>query len=341
LDPGAASPQLLGLYLEVTRTYLMQRTCGCAHITRAVAERAQEDVQWTGVHITEQRLLGPRLAAMVVYLSLRMRLPRRKVQELLRELFGLELSPALIDQTIKQTARSVEPLQPELVRQLHEAVLAHADETSWPERQLRLWLWVFCCSHTVLYVIGMRAKDMFDNVLGETFKGIVMTDGYQAYRSTANRLRCWAHLQRKLRGVAESTDTQAALGGQAMLELFGSLMQGVFEVRSKLKAMPTGIQQEPPTLPMMTSAKQVQELKTLCEKHRDAKHEALRVIARELLHDWEVVMRGAGRAPAATDQQCRRAPTAPLGDWPTHQLRHPHAGGLQQSGFAGQCHRHL
>jgi hypothetical protein len=126
---------------------------------------------------------------MVVYLSLRMRLPRRKVQELLRELFGLELCPALIDQTIKQTARSVEPLQPELVRQLHEAVLAHADETDWPERQLRLWLWVFCCSHTVLYVIGTRAKDMFDNVLGETFKGIVMTDGYQAYRSTANRLR--------------------------------------------------------------------------------------------------------------------------------------------------------
>ncbi len=291
---GATCPQQLGLHLEVTRTYLILRTCACKHTTRAVAERAQDDSLWEGVHITEQRLLGPRLAATVVYLSLRMRLPRRKVQELLLELFGLEISTALIDQTIKQTARSVEPLWADLVRQLQEAVLAHADETSWPERQLRLWLWVFCCSHTVLYVIGMRTKEMVDSVLGAAFLGIFMTDGYQAYRSTVNRLRCWAHLKRKLRGVAESTNTQAARGGQAMLELFASLMQGVFEARAQFKAMPAATQQEPPALPAVTHAKQVEELKALCENYRHAKHEALRAIAREFLNDWQVIMRVLG-----------------------------------------------
>ncbi len=288
-DPSI--PAQLGIYLEVTRHYLMQRQCDCGHITRAVAERAGDDCQWEGVDIGEQRLMGPRLAATVVYLSLRMRLPRRKVQELLLELFGLELSTALIDQTIKQTARSVEPLQPELVKQLEEAVLAHADETSWPERKQHLWLWVFCCSHTVLYAIGMRTKEMFDNALGISFTGILMTDGYVAYRSMLNRLRCWAHLKRKLCGVAESTDTQAALAGRAMLDLFGCLMKGVFEARDKLKAMPAGVQDDPPALPVVTHAKQVQELKALCEKYRDAKHEALRAIAREFLNDWEVIMR--------------------------------------------------
>ena len=272
----------------------MQRSCACDHITRAVAQRAQDDSLWQGVHISEQRLLGPRMAATVVYLSLRMRLPRRKVQELLLELFGLALSTALIDQTIKQTARSVEPLQPELVHQLQQAVLTHADKTSWPERQLRLWLWVFCCSHTVLYVIGMRTKEMFDNVLGANFTGTLMSDGYQAYRSTANRLRCWAHLQRKLCGVAESTDHRAALGGRAMLDLFASLMKAVFEARDKLKAVPIAIQDDPPMLPVVTHAKQVGDLKALCEKYRYAKHEALRAIARELLNDWDVIMRVLG-----------------------------------------------
>ena len=95
----------LGLYIEVTRHFLMHRLCECAHTTRAVAWRAQDDSLWQEVDIGQQRLLGPRLAATVVYLSLRMRLPRRKVQELLLELFGLELSTALIDQTIKQAAR--------------------------------------------------------------------------------------------------------------------------------------------------------------------------------------------------------------------------------------------
>jgi transposase len=292
LSEDDTSAHQLGAYLEVTRYYLMRCQCICGHITQAQAQRADDDkAQWVGVHIGEQRLLGPRLAATVVYLSLRMRLPRLKVQELLLELFGLEVSTALIDQTIKQTARSVEPLQPELVRQLQEAVLAHADETSWPERTLRLWLWVFCCSHTALYVIGARTKEMFESALGSGFAGTLMSDGYQAYRSTVNRLRCWAHLQRKLRGVAESTDTQAAANGRAMLDLFGSLMQGVFEARDKVKALPTGVHDDPPAHPVVTHAKQVEELKALCEKHRDAKHEGLRAIAREFLYDWEAIMR--------------------------------------------------
>jgi hypothetical protein len=286
------SPHQLGLYIEVTRHFLMHRLCDCGHTTRAVAWRAQNDCQWEGVDIGEQRLIGPRLAATVVYLSLRMRLPRRKVQELLLELFGLELSTALIDQTIKQAARSVDPLQPELMQQLEEAVLAYADETSWSESKQGLWLWVFLCSHTVLYAIGLRTKDMLNNALGIKFIGMLMSDGYIAYRSMLNRLRCWAHLQRKLRGVAESTNRGAAQSGQAMLALFNSLMESVFEARKRLKAMPPGIEDDPPgLLPMVTHAQQVMQLKALCEKYRYARHEALRAISVEFLNDWEAIMR--------------------------------------------------
>ena len=169
--------------------------------------------------IGEQRLLGPRLGATVVYLSQRMRLLRRKVQELLHELFGLEMSTALIDQTIKQTARSIEPLQSELVAQLETAALLHADETSWPESALMLWLWlwVLCCSHTVLYVIGARTKEMFDNALSAQFMGLIMSDGYGVYRHRANRLRCWAHLMRKLCGVSESMDQMQLLRARSCL----------------------------------------------------------------------------------------------------------------------------
>lgn len=291
LSTDDTSPHQLGLYIEVTRHYLMHRVCECGHTTRAVAWRAKNDSFWEGVDIGEQRLIGPRLAATVVYLSLRMRLPRRKVQELLLELFGLELSTALIDQTIKQAARSAEPLQSALVQQLEEAVLAYADETSWSESKQGLWLWVFLCSHTVLYAIGLRTKDMLNNALGIKFVGMLMSDGYIAYRSMLNRLRCWAHLQRKLCGVAESTDRGAAQSGQAMLDLFNSLMKSVFEARKKLKAMPPGIEDDPPALPMVTHAEQVKQLKVLCEKYCNAKHEALRAIAVEFLNDWEAIMR--------------------------------------------------
>ena len=149
----------------------MQQRCACGHTTRARAVRADADSLWPGVAISEQRLLGPRLAATVVYLCLRMRLPRRKVSELLLELFGLQLSAALIDQTVHQAARSVAPLEHELAQQLEQAVLLHADETSWAESGQALWLWVLCCCHTVLYVIGSRTKEMLDNALSTAFAG--------------------------------------------------------------------------------------------------------------------------------------------------------------------------
>jgi hypothetical protein len=47
------------------------------------------------------------LAGFIVMLAFRMRLSRRRIQELLESLFGLELSVGLIDQTIRETARLV------------------------------------------------------------------------------------------------------------------------------------------------------------------------------------------------------------------------------------------
>ena len=40
----------------------------------------------------------------------------------------------------------------------------------------------FIAPKTALYYIGYRTKDMIENVLGDTFKGMLMSDGYLAYR---------------------------------------------------------------------------------------------------------------------------------------------------------------
>ena len=290
--PGVpAAPITLGLRIEVTRHLLMHQTCACGHTTRAQAVRAEDDLRWPRVDIGEQRLLGPRLAATVVYLCLRMRLPRRMVSELLLELLGLQLSPALIDQAVHQAARSVAPLQDQLAQQIEQAVLLHVDETSWPEGALRLWLWVFCCSHTVLYVIGRRTKEMFENTLGANFAGTLMSDGYSVYRARALRLRCWAHLQRKLRGLAGSSDKRSAQAGIAMLDLFGRLMAAIFEARKQLAQPPPSEPDKSAAPPAVAHAQWVEQLQRLCQQHRDDTNSALREVAREFLNDWDVIMR--------------------------------------------------
>jgi IS1 family transposase len=290
--PGVpAAPITLGLRIEVTRHLLMHQTCACGHTTRAQACRAEDDLQWPGVDIGEQRLLGPRLAATVVYLCLCMRLPRRKVAELLLELFGLQLSAALIDQAVHQAGRSVAPLQDRLAEQIAQAVILHARETSWPERALLLWLWVFCCSHTVLYVIGRRTQEMFDNALSADFAGTLMSDGYSVYRARMLRLRCWAHLHRKLRGLAESSDPRSRQAGSAMLDSFDRLMAAIFEARARLAQPPPGEPDTSVAPPAVTHAQWAEQLRRLCEEHRDDTNRALREVAREFLNDWDVIMR--------------------------------------------------
>lgn len=271
----------LALHLSVTRHQLLQVRCDCDHVSRAQPWRANEDALWQNVTPGQWRLLGPRLAALIVMLSRRMRLSRQRIQELLQTLFGLELSTGLIDQTIRETGRMSEPLEEALVADLHQAQQVYVDETGWPESGLVLWLWVLVSAQTVLYLIGPRSRDMLDNALDASFAGILMSDGYMAYRQRSNRLRCWAHLLRKARGLAQSVDQRAAALGQQMQELFERLQTAVYAARLDAPGQPLE----------QVYATDIEQLHQLCERHRDDTHQPLRTFARELLNDWEVIMR--------------------------------------------------
>ena len=119
----------------------------------------------------------------------------------------------------------------------------------------------------------------------------LVSDGYTVYRSRMLRLRCWAHLRRKLNGVAESTDRHSAQAGAAMLKLFDEFIAAVFEARARLAQPPPGGMGPPTAPPAISHAQSIEQLRQLCEHHRDASHKALREVAREFLNDWEVIVR--------------------------------------------------
>jgi len=143
---------------------------------------------------------------MIVFLALRMHVSRRGIRELLRELFGLLLSIGVIDETIREAGRASYPLEDALVTEVRQAAEWFVDETSWRERAQLLWLWALVTTHTVVFCIGYRTAEILQNALQDCFDGLLISDGYRVYRAWENRLRCWAHLMRKLRGLAASSD---------------------------------------------------------------------------------------------------------------------------------------
>ena len=273
----------IGLSIQGTRHLLYETVCLCGHHTRAQHHVAPPDPLWENVEVGQWRLIGPRLAGAIVFLAMRMRLSRRRIQEILFELLGLQLSVGVIDEAIREAGRCCAPLENELVKAIEDAAILFVDETSWKEAGTALWLWTFVTQYTCLYCIGFRSMEILDNVLGSAFPGILMSDGYGAYRHFKNRLRCWAHLLRKLRGLAESTNGRVAGVGSSMLAIMELLMEAIYEARANPKPGGAGL--------ASLYATEIARLKTLCENHQTDSHTKLAEVAREFLLDWTVILR--------------------------------------------------
>jgi transposase len=271
----------LGLLFSVTRHLLLEVVCSCGHVSRAQPWRAPPDGQWENVELGEWRLVGPQLAGILVFLGLRMRLSRPRIREGLMELFGLMLSTGVSDESIREAGRASFPLEDVLVAHIVQAPQLNVDETPWKESGLLLWLWALVTTHTVLFLIGPRRAEMLENALQDGFHGILISDGYRVYRAWKNRLRCWPHLMRKLRGLAESSDGRVSGVGQELEGLMKTLMDAIYAAR---------IDPPPEGLPLLYAAA-IERLRHLCETHRMDDHQLLRNVVREFLYDWEVILR--------------------------------------------------
>lgn len=274
MEPGAG---LRGLRVRHDKHLYGELTCGCGHVNRSEPGRCPADPLWT-VGLSEWHLVGPLLVSLLVCLSQRMHLSRRRIQEFLRDWLGIELSTSTINQCIHEAGRAVEPIEEQLVEELQQASLTYADETPWKEWGQLLWLWVIITPTLCLYFIGYRSKEILAQVFGEGFVGWLMSDGYQVYRHFQQRLRCWAHLLRKAKGLKHSLNAQARTFGQATHDLLSELMTAIYQAR-----------EGPPVDLTPRFRDRLDAFRRLCEQHRDSAHEKTRALAREFLNDWEAV----------------------------------------------------
>ena len=276
IDLRPLSADCTGLQITQSKQIYHERHCECGHWTRAEPGHCPEDAQWS-VALSERHLIGPLLAALVCAWSLRMRLSRRRIQEFLHDWLGLQLGVATINQCLHEAARALEPVvEEQLLAEVRNSDLLHADETSWKEHGRLLWLWVFTTATTTVFTIGRRSQELLHGVLGTVIDGWLMSDGYWAYRDYENRLRCLTHLLRKARGLEESLDRQARCFGKGLRTSIEAVMAAVYAAR-----------EGPPPIPLREQhAKQLNALLDLCIEHADAKHEKTRALARELLNDW-------------------------------------------------------
>ena len=268
----------VGLELKKTKHIYDEGECHCGHISRSEPGRCPKEKGWT-VELTEWHMVGPLLASFIVCLSKHHHMSRQRIHQWLFEWLGLSLSVGTINQCIHEAGRALTPVvEGEIMDEIMMSALLHADETPWKEKKEKLWLWVFSCASATLFIVGRRAKKIAQKILGQ-FNGWLMSDGYLCYRDYEWRLRCWAHLLRKARGLAESLEQQARNFGKQTLQLLEALIQAIYQAR------------ENPTGEDLYKLHQEKLLKfcALCEEHWDCEHEKTRALAREFWYDWDAI----------------------------------------------------
>ena len=265
-----------GWRITIRLHYWQEAPCDCGHVMRAEPSRRTEE----GVTIGGFRLIGPGLATLIVALSRRHRQSCERIREFLGEWLGVWLSVGAIHAAIEEAGAVVAPVEKDLIEAVQQSGLLQADETPWPEQgasNVSLWLWVFIGARVCLYFVSHRGQEWVKNVL-ESFPGVLMSDGWQAYRWLPQRLRCWAHLKRKAVGLSESLNREAQAFGQSVLDLWAALREAVEKAR-----------EGPPGSIRDTFSDRLVAFRSECERYQKSSHEKTRALAGEFLNDWEAI----------------------------------------------------
>jgi Transposase IS66 family. len=152
--------------------------------------------------------IGINLAAAIVTMRDRLRLPIAVIQHYLRLFYHLRLSKGEIVQLLHTAAKIGRPTYENLLGDLRKSNVVHADETGGREDGRNGYFWSFSTEniHLLLYRPS-RASKVVEEIVGtesEYFQGVLVSDFYAAYNTYQGfHQRCWVHLLRDMHELKE------------------------------------------------------------------------------------------------------------------------------------------
>jgi transposase len=180
-------------------------------------------------------VLGPQALALSVELKARLGVPYAKIVRIFMLCFQFSVSAGALARAAQRIAERAEPTYAALVEYLRASQVVHADETGWylANGSKKAWLWVFTTPEGVtLYAIRQsRGGDVPRAILGESFEGTLVVDGWAVYTTLGCPLaQCIAHL---LRRCAEELEVQRGDAALFPQEVKGLLLSALLLRRAR------------------------------------------------------------------------------------------------------------
>ena len=215
-DPGPRRHQVAEvppLAAVLTEHRAHGRLCSCGQITFA---SIPDEVR--------RHCFGPRLTALISYLSARCHDGKRTVREVLADVLGVPISLGSVSAKEREVSEALRRPYAQAQRRVRRAAVKHVDETGWLDRGRHCWLWVAATAKAALYRIHRRRTiKALRRVLGQSERGVIVTDRNACYGRwpVSHRQVCWAHLKRDFRRFYEQGLRLGRQGLAVCKEVFG------------------------------------------------------------------------------------------------------------------------
>jgi transposase len=206
------------------------RTCaGCGHVTRA---RIPAEIR--------AHAFGPRLAAVLAYLSGCQHVTQRGLEDVVEALFTLPISVGGINGLQAQLSEALAPAHQEIATVVQQAEAKNVDETGWKQAGQRRWLWAAVSVGAVYFSVQVgRGAKALRNLLGGVLLGVIGSDRWSAYQAVPLERRqiCWAHLRRDFQALVDQGGETAPIG-EELLRYTDALFEAWYRVRDGTRRRP-------------------------------------------------------------------------------------------------------
>jgi transposase len=161
---------------------------------------------------------GPRLVALTALLMGCFKQSKRRVALFLEQVLNQPCSPGWVVKLQNQATDALIPAYEELAAQLPTEPVLGIDESPTKEARLKSWLWTFVAgSYTVFALRTTRAATVLQELLTESFDGVVNCDRAKMYWKIGRPQWCWAHLKRDFQALIDHPDPQVKRLGRDLM----------------------------------------------------------------------------------------------------------------------------
>jgi transposase len=169
---------------------------------------------------------GPRLMALIAFLTGVYHVSRRKTVVLLWELLGVRISLGALSAIEARVSDAIAPAVEDAWKRVGAGAVKHTDGTSWLQAGAARALWTIATrAATVFKILVDNSKASLEPLYG-SLRGILVSDRAKALNFWAmdRRQVCWAHLLRKFVSFSERAGPGAAIGRE-LLDYTGILFE--------------------------------------------------------------------------------------------------------------------